>query len=111
MRRFGIRLAILGVGCVLGSASAGAQASGPDQSSSSSAVSSGGSSSSAPSPAASQNAFTESVPSKLVPGVLPLSLQEAIDRGLKQNLGLLLSNTVIRSARGQRWDQLSALFP
>ena len=38
-------------------------------------------------------------------------MQEAIDRGLKQNLGLLLSNTDIRSARGQRWEQLSALLP
>jgi outer membrane protein TolC len=55
--------------------------------------------------------FSGSVPEKLVPGVLPLSLQEAIDRGLKQNLGLLLSNTDIRSARGQRWEQLSALLP
>jgi outer membrane protein TolC len=55
--------------------------------------------------------FSGSVPEKLVPGVLPLSLQEAIDRGLKQNLGLLLSNTEIRSARGQRWEQLSALLP
>ena len=55
--------------------------------------------------------FSGSVPQKLVPGVLPLSLQEAIDRGLKQNLGLLLSNTDIRSARGQRWEQLSALLP
>jgi outer membrane protein TolC len=42
---------------------------------------------------------------------MPLSLQEAIDRGLKQNLGLLLSNTDTRSARGQRWEQLSALLP
>ena len=55
--------------------------------------------------------FSGSVPEKLVPGVLPLSLQEAIDRGLKQNLGLLLSNTDIRSARGQRWEQLSELLP
>jgi outer membrane protein TolC len=30
---------------------------------------------------------------------------------LRQNLGLLLSNTDIRYARGQRWDQLSALLP
>jgi outer membrane protein TolC len=57
------------------------------------------------------NAFTGSVPAKSVPGVISLSLQEAIDRGLKQNLGLLLSNTDIRSARGQRWEQLSALLP
>jgi outer membrane protein TolC len=55
--------------------------------------------------------FAGSVPAKLVPGVIPLSLQDAIDRGLKQNLGLLLSNTDIRAARGQRWEQLSALLP
>jgi outer membrane protein TolC len=42
---------------------------------------------------------------------MPLSLQDAIDRGLKQNLGVLLSNTDIRSARGQRWEQLSELLP
>ena len=55
--------------------------------------------------------FSGSTPTKLVPGILPLSLQEAIDRGLKQNLGLLLSDANIRSARGQRWEQLSALLP
>jgi outer membrane protein TolC len=55
--------------------------------------------------------FAGSSPGKLVPGVLPLSLQEAIDRGLRQNLGLLLSNEDIRAARGQRWEQLSALLP
>jgi outer membrane protein TolC len=57
------------------------------------------------------SSFSGSVPAKLVPGVISLSLPEAIDRGLKQNLGLLLSNTDIRSARGQRWEQLSALLP
>ncbi|HUD63967.1 MAG TPA: hypothetical protein VMQ17_05305, partial [Candidatus Sulfotelmatobacter sp.] len=41
--------------------------------------------------------FAGSVPTKLVPGVLPLSLPEAIDRGLKQNLGLLLLHAEIRS--------------
>jgi outer membrane protein TolC len=55
--------------------------------------------------------FSGSVPAKLVPGVVPLSLRDAIDRGLKQNLGALLSNADIRSARGQRWEQLSALLP
>jgi len=55
--------------------------------------------------------FAGSVPARLVPGVMPLSLQDAIDRGLKQNLGLLLSNTDTRSARGQRWERLSALLP
>jgi outer membrane protein TolC len=57
------------------------------------------------------NSFAGSVPAKLVPGVMPLSLQDAINRGLKQNLGLLLSHADIRSARGQRWEQLSALLP
>ena len=55
--------------------------------------------------------FAGSVTAKLVPGVMPLSLQDAIDRGLKQNLGALLSSADIDSARGQRWEQLSALLP
>ena len=55
--------------------------------------------------------FAGSVPEKLVPGVLQLSLRDAIDRGLKQNLGLMLSNAGIRLARGERWEQLSALLP
>jgi outer membrane protein TolC len=55
--------------------------------------------------------FAGSVPAKLVPGVMPISLRDAIVRGLKQNLGALLSNADIRSARGQRWEQLSALLP
>jgi outer membrane protein TolC len=57
------------------------------------------------------NPFAGSVTSKPVPGTIPISLQDAIDRGLKQNLGLLLANGDIRSARGQRWEQLSALLP
>jgi outer membrane protein TolC len=58
-----------------------------------------------------QGAFSGSVPSKLSPGLLPLSLQQAIDRGLKQNLGLLLSGEDVGAARGERWKQLSALLP
>lgn len=66
-----------------------------------------------PPPPASQgpNPFSGSVPAKLVPGVLQLSLQEAIDRGLKQNLGLLLSGENVRTARGERWRFLSELLP
>ena len=45
--------------------------------------------------------FAASVPAKLVPGVLSLSFQDAIDRGLKQNLGLLLSHADVRAARGR----------
>jgi outer membrane protein TolC len=55
--------------------------------------------------------FAGSVPAKLVQGILPVSLLDAIDRGLKQNLGVLLSRADIRLARGQRWEQLSALLP
>ena len=57
------------------------------------------------------NPFSGSVPTKLVPGRMPLSLQAAIDLGLKHNLGLLLSRADTRAARGQRWQELSALLP
>ncbi len=59
----------------------------------------------------SQSSFTGSVPSKFVPGVLPISLEDAISRGLKQNLGLLLSSEDVGSAHGARWQQLSSLLP
>lgn len=55
--------------------------------------------------------FSGSVPVKAVPGRIPLSLQNAIDLGLKHNLGLLLSHADTRAARGQRWEELSALLP
>jgi outer membrane protein TolC len=42
---------------------------------------------------------------------MTISLPDAINRGLKQNLGALLSSADIRSAHGQRWEQLSALLP
>ncbi|HTU41707.1 MAG TPA: TolC family protein [Candidatus Aquilonibacter sp.] len=51
------------------------------------------------------------MPAKLIPGRMPLSLQNAIDLGLKHNLGLLLSQADTRAARGQRWQELSALLP
>jgi outer membrane protein TolC len=59
----------------------------------------------------SQSPFAGSVPSKLVPGILKISLKDAIDRGLKQNLGLLFSGENVNYARGERWKQLSALLP
>lgn len=62
-------------------------------------------------PPAAQGAYSASVPEKLVSGVLQLSLQDAISRGLKQNLGALLSSEDVRAARGERWKQLSALLP
>jgi outer membrane protein TolC len=66
---------------------------------------------SAPVPSSSPSVFEGSVPEKSTPGVLSLSLQEAMARGLKQNLGLLLSSADIGSARGERWVQLSDLLP
>lgn len=62
-------------------------------------------------PAQAQGAYAGSVASQPVPGVLKLSLEDAIARGLKQNLGQLLASADIESARGQRWQQLSALLP
>jgi outer membrane protein TolC len=57
------------------------------------------------------NPFAGSVPTKLVAGRMPLSLQDAISLGLKHNLGLLFSRADTRAARGQRWQELSALLP
>jgi outer membrane protein TolC len=51
------------------------------------------------------------VTTKLIPGRMPLSLQDAIDLGLKHNLGLLFSRADTRAARGQRWQELSSLLP
>lgn len=48
---------------------------------------------------------------KLVPGVVQLSLLDAMDRGLKHNLGLLLSQQQSELARAQYRRQLSALLP
>lgn len=47
----------------------------------------------------------------VVSGVLPLSLTDAVDRGLKNNLGALLSSDAMTEARGGRWQRLSALLP
>ncbi len=57
------------------------------------------------------NPYSGSVPTKLIAGRMPLSLENAIDLGLKHNLGLLLSRTDTVAARGQRWQELSALLP
>lgn len=64
-----------------------------------------------PPAANTSNPFSGSVPAKLIAGRIPLSLQNAIDLGLKHNLGLLLSHEDTRTARGQRWQELSALLP
>jgi len=42
---------------------------------------------------------------------IDLSLDDAIQRGLKNNLGVILSSTQTASARGQRLSQLQTLLP
>lgn len=60
----------------------------------------------------SQSPFQGSQPEeKATPGVLQLNFQEAIDRGLRNNLGLLLSADQTITARGERWKELSNLLP
>jgi len=59
-----------------------------------------------------QNGFTGSVPApKASFEPLSISFLEAIDRGLKQNLGLLLSDDNTLTARGEKWKELSNLLP
>ena len=45
------------------------------------------------------------------PAVLPLSLDDAVARGLRHNLGLILTSQSGLSARGQELDELQALLP
>lgn len=60
----------------------------------------------------SQNPLLGSVPSGTATAeVIPLSITDAIDRGLRQNLGLLTGNDTVVSSRGQVWEQLSHLMP
>ena len=61
---------------------------------------------------AQQGQFQGSVPSEAVSGTpIPLTLREAIDRGLKANLGLLVSDSNSEIARSQRTRALSVLLP
>jgi outer membrane protein TolC len=68
-----------------------------------------------PSPAERPSApaqFQGSVPSEnRVPGVLALTLEDAIQRGLRQNLGLVLGDLDTHLAQADRLRSLSALLP
>ena len=57
--------------------------------------------------------FQGSVPGAGTASPVPLALtfHDAIDRGLKANLGLLVSDSASESARGERLQRLSALLP
>src|SRR5580700_11667340 len=61
---------------------------------------------------AQQSQFQGSVPSGTAsPTPLALTLREAIDRGLRTNLGLLVSGSASDTARAERLRSLSALLP
>jgi outer membrane protein TolC len=61
---------------------------------------------------ASQNPFLGSAPEgKASSEVLQIDFKDAIDRGLRTNLGLLLADDQQESARGQRWHELAELLP
>jgi outer membrane protein TolC len=67
---------------------------------------------SAPSTAPSSSDFSGSVPRGAVsPVPLELSMDNAIQRGLKNNLGIILSGTETASARAQRLSELQSLLP
>jgi outer membrane protein TolC len=59
-----------------------------------------------------QSQFQGSVPTGTAsPAPLALTLRDAIDRGLRTNLGLLVSGSASEAARGERLRSLSALLP
>ena len=60
----------------------------------------------------SQNPYLGGVPAgRLSATPVALSLEDAVARGLKQNLGGVLATDVVTDARGQRWQALSELLP
>lgn len=62
--------------------------------------------------AGSQNPLLGGIPSgRPTPGVLPLSLSDALRRALVYNLGVTLSGQATRAARGARMLALSQLLP
>src|SRR5215472_4930459 len=60
----------------------------------------------------SQSPFQGSAPEGVAtPEVLQIDFKEAVERGLRNNLGLLLAGDQAQAARGQRWQQLADLLP
>src|SRR5579862_5674985 len=59
-----------------------------------------------------QSQFQGSVPTGTVSSTpLGLTLRDALDRGLRNNLGLLVSGSASEIARGERMRSLSSLLP
>ena len=66
----------------------------------------------APRPTTGDESFQGSVPQGTVsPNAIALTLEEAVDRGLKANLGLLTSQQSSREVRAERYRALSGLLP
>ena len=64
-----------------------------------------------PNNATPQNYRGSVVEGKATAGVMPLTLDEAIRRGLRTNLGLVLQTTDIKTANGERLRELQNLLP
>jgi outer membrane protein TolC len=61
---------------------------------------------------ATSDSFKGSVVDGVATGTtIDLSLDDAMRRGLRQNLGLILQTTAIKNAKGQQLEQLQALLP
>lgn len=72
--------------------------------------------SSSPTPSISlpgqQSPFLGSEPEdKITPQTLQIDFSDAIERGLRHNLGLLLASDQAINAQGERWKELSNLLP
>jgi outer membrane protein TolC len=62
--------------------------------------------------APTQDSFKGSVVTgKATDGVMDLTLDDAIVRGLRQNLGIILQTSAQQNAKGQQFEQLQALLP
>jgi len=91
--------------------------SAPFPASSAAAQTSGGSGSAIPgqnstSPSSTPDPFSGSVVTeKATDQMITISLKDAINRGLKANLGALLTEQGITSARAQRWRALQQMLP
>ncbi len=65
-----------------------------------------------PQPQIGPSTYQGSVSSRQVtPGVVHLSLSDAIQRGLRYNLGLILTSQNVASARASRMEELQSLLP
>ena len=94
------------------SGSGGSQGGGGTSGQSSSSGSASVSTQMTPTPQQGDRSYQGSVPQgTATPSPIPLSLGEAIDRGLKANLGLLTSQQSSVEMRAQRYRALSGLLP